>query len=565
MTATAPTASMKLMTGLGLLVGQTQSLALEITSSGFKALLIAITVGDSEDGLMAQDAWNGCKIDTKGIKGKPEKRTGQNPSGRRFVYLPLSAAETQRDVTFQLLLRDFRVATDIGTTRIALYGNTITEPPLCEVSISKSDREPKIQSFSANHYSLTNGAVAELSWKIDMDSSYELVRTKPFEKLASGSGKSGKAENLAAGSYILTLLQGTRIVDTSSLTIHSHDKTGFGNAALDFLGKGSAEILGLYAHPGNLRLYALLRFDASRKEAELWSTINGFSVLKDDWKAETNAKGQTIQIPLDAARRPGAILGNKLFLLGGDCCHPDKPGTAVGYYDFQANVWWTIDARTDSRSWPAAMSERMGHAVIAVPGRDGAKDALWVMGGWTQNGGLCNDIWTFDGETWASLQRAGTAVPCDICLFGAVAMQDTVWTFGGFKTPGGAADPAQFRRIDRAGNVETVSPDMTGQYCASALFSLDDALNLPGGISTFYDKRYIDRTFFVSFERGEYSVQRYNETKSKLDADGGFLQFDYYSIQATVHQRAVFFRTLRPDDRHTPSMVHYLVRVEAKN
>ncbi len=239
--------------------------------------------------------------------------------------------------------------------------------------------------------------------------------------------------------------------------------------------------------------------------------------------------------------------------MGGDCCDPDAPGSSVGYYDFQATAWQEIGG-DDPRRWPKEMAERMGHAVVALPERD----RVWVMGGWSQNGGTCDDIWEFDGSTW-TMQKAR----CEACLCGATATKEEVWRVGGFLDPGGKATATAMLYDRNNAPVEVGVKIASGrQYCASALFVLGGS-DLPSGVGTFFEsasRSYKHVMFFFSKERhANIEVS----TAKGSSAQGVFLPHDYYHIQAAVFQGSAFLRTLRPDRNEAGSrLVSYLVRVE---
>ena len=156
----------------------------------------------------------------------------------------------------------------------------------------------------------------------------------------------------------------------------------------------------------------------------------------------TNGQGQ-IEVTVESARRPGVIFRDRLWLLGGDCCRPDKPGRNVQYYDFQEGEWHEVG--DEDLRLPKGMARRMGHAVVTF------RDRIWVMGGWSQNGGLCNDIWEFDGNSWTKLPLA-----CEACLFGATATAEAVWQVGGFASPGGAASKTAIKRYDKNNNATPI-------------------------------------------------------------------------------------------------------------
>ncbi len=558
---TEPSATLAVVTREPLMVAQRQSLALEITTIGYMSVMISVPLGDTESALMTKDEFNKCRLifspsRPKGVLEPKKSLDNNNATG--FVRIPVTnlGGQLKLTISFQSILVDPHA----GPVDLELRGNDPTTKPLSTVRVVKSAVLPKIQSFTASSYNVIKGNRVTLSWTIDPEGDYELINAgRPADPLTKGKGKSGSVGQLLAGDYTLKVRVGDQVVDTRRLRIHSFDATGFHSYVLNLSKDGSpTEILGLYAHPERGRLYALLGFGADATRAQLWSTAHGFDDDPATWQPETNRKGEIASVTIEAARRPGAIFQDRLWLLGGDCCHPDQPGSNVGYYDFQETVWHDV-GDDDPRHWPKPMAERMGHAVVVVPFDD--RPRIWVMGGWSQNGGLCNDIREFDGNAWGSEPLKPT---CDACLFGAAATSEAVWRVGGFASPGGAASQTGVRRYDKNNNETpvdfSIAQDM--QYCASALFVFNEKTDRPCGICTFYDpvkSKYLDIAFFVNKERS-YNVAPKNI--DELSTEGVFLKRDYYHIQATVFQGATFFRMLRPDRKYAGSRISYLVWVD---
>lgn len=558
---TERSATLAVVTREPLLVAQKQSLALSITTIGWQSILISLPLGDSAGALMSAAEFKRCVVSL--VPAKPDGvmsptkslMSEQQPSG--FVRIPIKPSGQQQQLGFTVVLRDFIVEQHAGTVAIELRGDGIVDAPLATVQVEKSAKLPTIKSFGASGYNVIKGNTVVLDWAVDPEGEYELLdAAQPAAPLTKGSGNAGRSGRLAAGDYVLNLLAGGRVVDTRRLRIHSFDATGFHSYALNLSKDGSTtDIVGLHAHPQRGRLYALLRFGAASQKAQLWSTATGFDFRPEAWQPERNGKGDIISITIEQARRPGVVFQDKLWLLGGDCCDPDRADAKVGCYDFQSSSWQEIDDDDDIRRWPPGMVERMGHAVVALP----AHDRIWVMGGWSQNGGACNDIWAFNGDTWNRL-----AQPCDGCLFGAVATSEAVWRVGGFPSPGDAAGTTAVERYDMNGNRTAIDFSIADRmkYCAGGLFSLDAGSDRPCGVATFYDPvrgTYVDKAFFINKERS-YNVAP--KTIEELSTEGVFLKRDYYHIQAAVFQGAAFFRMLRPDMKPAGARVSYMVWVD---
>lgn len=546
-------ATLELVTRDPLQAGKTQSLALRLGTRGHEALYLRLPLGEGGAALMTPQEFARCGVDF--IGSKPRGVIGLEPDLENSgVRIGIRRPEDALD--FDIALEDFLVDAAPGTAVLTLHADSPDAPPLAQLSVAKTATRPEIRSFTASGYNVLSGTKVSLSWTLSQDAAYALFSAKQAEPLLTGQGTEGRAPAQPKGNYTLNVLLNDQVVDTRHLRIHGFSKTSFGSYELD-LGAASPPItgvLGLYAHPRRGRLYALLRVAKDTRLAQLWSSPHGFDA--GSWQPETNATGERITLPLAAARRPGAIINDRLWLLGGDCCDPDAPGRDTGYYDFQQNVWHEVNP-PDTRVWPKAMAPRMGHAVVALP----SGDRLWLMGGWSQDGGPCGDIWEFDGSGWTPL-----ASPCALCLFGAVATESGVWRFGGFTEPGGAGCLTVTRHdLDGKAAVDTDAQAVFGQnprpqYCASNLFALDPSRG-PGGVAMLVANRaYLSALFFMGSEQMKLTFQK--SDLAEETAVGVLIPRDYSHIQSAVFQGAVFFRSLLPDrDARSAPQISYLVKV----
>lgn len=544
-------AKLELITRDPLQVGQRQSLALKITTCGNDSVYLSVPLGDTAAALMSRAEFESCAFDFP--QGKPRGVLDpQLMPEDACVRIPISRVGTE--LSFEVSLADFLVDAHPGPVELALHPDTRSAPPASTVTVQKWSTPPRIASFTADRYNVVAGGLVRLAWILTDEAEFQLLDAQaPDKPIQTGRGTSGSWHGPGRGDYLLRAMVGGVPVDTRHLRIHRFSVTGFESYELNLPALPEADILGLYAHPGRGRLYALLRAGPGAARAEVWSTGHGFDPDPGTWTPETNGRGETVTLSLDAARRPGAIFQNRLWLLGGDCCDPDAPGSAVGYYDFQETAWHEVD-RTDPRGWPAAMAERMGHAVVVLP----AGDRLWVMGGWTQNGGPCGDIWSFDGRGWKP-EPPG----CDLCLFGAAATDGAVWRVGGFFVPGGSAQLTA-TRYDSDGTAHPLDVVIRPgrQYCASALF-VAPGNRRPSGIGTLYaPSGYRHVLFSFVAERGDTVEVSDVESTSAV---GVLMPRDYYHIQPAVFQGAAFFRTLVPDrDAPGSRLISYLVQVGSR-
>lgn len=550
---TDPVAKLELVTRDPLKVGERQSLALRITSQGNDEVYVVFPLGDAATDLMSRDEFEACDFSQE----KPVGVRALEPLPDDSCF-SVGFNKVDKLFAFEVSLENFLVGSEPGSVDITLHTGGPKTRAADTTTVVKQSTPLRIEAFSAEAYNVIRGRRVPLSWKLSEEADYELIdAAKPGAPLKKGRGTSGSSDlpGLPGGDYLLRALVGGAPVAERRLRVHAFGATGFDSYELNLdADPAPTDILGLYVYDD--RLYALLRAGTGERCAQLWSTDHGFDPDRPAWRPEVNALGETITLTLEAARRPGAVLKDRLWLLGGDCCDPDAPGTAVGYYDFQETAWHDV-VETDLRRWPAEMAGRMGHAVVAAP----TGDRLWVMGGWSQDGGACGDIWEFNGradETCWTPRGAG----CDVCLFGATAAADAVWRVGGFSDPGGKARLTATRYdANWAASDVDVSIAPGAQYCASALIVLDPRGIQPSGLGTVYAaKEYQHDLFFFGEERGA-TIQ-----VNKVDgasAQGVLMERDYYHIQAAVFQGAAFFRALLPDRDAAGSLnMSYLVKVE---
>ena len=443
-----------------LTIGKKARLAFKITSEGYERLDMMVPLGNRADALMdATEKFEACNI--RIVNDRPAKAVNKlkknqdwKPNNERTLgYIYLSFAGPKK-VEFTVDLGDFTVAGPAGIVEIKLFSGD-GSPVVAMVQISKIDVQAKILSFTANQYFVDRVKEIVLSWELDAAGSPELhgpttpSLIKSWQQEVTGS----QAVSPRDGSYKTVFTLKTKL-ESRDLTLFSYGEKGFKENKLSVMtaSDGKSLVLGVYAPPpsgvaGTMRsrglLCLLVQDPKDPVTAGLYATANGFDTSSDTWVPLTvieNGQKVPVKIPLDVARRPGVIFRDKLWLMGGDCCHPDRSGSGVAFYDFQTKTFVTVATDVsvgegDTRSWPTAMDPRMGHAVLVVP----FLDRIWVMGGWRQDGGALNDVWSFDGEVWEEVKRATGNPWSGGCLFGATATSNAVWTVGGFSRPGWGA------------------------------------------------------------------------------------------------------------------------------
>jgi len=535
-----------------LAVGQRQTLGLKVTSKGYDSITFVVPLGNDAASLMTADEFNKTKGKIKITQPSAAVSLGTPAAAGNEATVRVIIKEANKPAEFLIAFQNFMVNSS-GTVKIRAID--AKKNLLADRDVSKSSKPPRITSFTAKPYNLIQGGSVALTWSVEPPPSDGIELRINGQALAvDKSATTASVQVKGLTECTLEARAGGKSVDQRQLRIHAFDETRFSSYALGFDTTdppGQAKgVLGLHAHAERGRLYALLREDDAW--ASLWGTAHGFDCDRAQWRVEVDKRNRRIRIPLQAARRPGIIFMDKLWLIGGDCCDPDRPGSDVGYYDFQAQAWFD----DDPAPWPA----RMGHALVAA--EDGW---IWVIGGWTQDGGSRYDIQRFDGTDWKLLWPL-PPWGRGRCLFGATATTSSVWIAGGFATPGGAPTFDDILRYDKAAKTwevlqTSISPDKSKpqkyQYCASMLFTMDDR---PYAITTYFDtdRKYLHNVYVIG-RVGNWAATPY-EIK-KTSTIGVMRDLDYYRLDATVFNGSAFLRVLQPGPRWVDSNIHYFTRV----
>ena len=578
--------------GTPLLGGTRQELRLQIETN--RAVRVAVPLGEAATALMTVDQFKSAEIALRPLSdpengnrrelGGPLPR-GLGQPGDKLVgpnndvgYIPIPITVANRIFVFNIWLRNFTVQQDKGSIAIELQaqppGRNDPWPLLDRQPAVKEVPEPRVTSFSADRYYVRSGGGVTLNWTIEPVGNYELKSASGSAPLAIGQqqGNGQWSGNVRPGmqDFVLEAWAGAKPENPETRRLHIAIDSATHFDDYEFSSPNwpaGAGVLGLYADRKGGRLYALFRFGDSRY-AELWYTDHGFDSAPDHWRKAARQDGTKPLIPVTTARRPGAIFNGKLFLIGGDCCSPNSAGSGLGYCDLndKTGLYWQEVAANEAWSWPDDMNERMGHAVVALPGDKG----LWVMGGWRQDGGVCSDVWQFDASANAPWKRVeGLRLPR--CLFGATATPVALWTLGGFASPGGSPSDAAVRRceLDASArswdNAEALPkiPDIgkDDQYCASVLFSREQGTaDKPYGIAALWnvESNQPVRQYFYFEEKESWTSPAYLKT-GKAPSDVLVQRRKWYHMQSAVFRDAVFFRTLTADESWAGKIITYLI------
>ena len=419
--------------GTPMIAGNRQDLRLQITMDC--NVRIAVPLGDTCTDLMTKDQFKNkeTQISLRPLSEPDSKgemvEVVSRPDGLEEPVVDRDAGHIDLSITkvkifvFNIWISNFIVQKDKGLVAIELRAEPeeLSNPwPVLDTKTAEKEvLEPRITSFLADRYNVGNGGPVKLEWTIDPPGNFELRAGEAVLEKGEQRGGGQWNDNVSERGpqdLILEAWAGQKPArpDTRRLHIDITSKTW--KPRFEFSPPkwtGSPGVLGLYAHPGRGRLYALLRFPNSPSYASLWYTEHGFD--PSPWKEATRTgawreatrkgDGKKPLIPVKAARRPGAIFNDKLFLIGGDCCSPNSAGSGVGFCELNEHTGldWQEVRENHPWGWPKTMNERMGHAVVVLPEKKG----LWVMGGWRQDGGICDDVWQFSGTAEFCLEPSG--------------------------------------------------------------------------------------------------------------------------------------------------------------
>lgn len=135
-----------------------------------------------------------------------------------------------------------------------------------------------------------------------------------------------------------------------------------------------------------------------------------------------------LSIPAELAHCPCVHFGNEsLYFVGGSKID-------ISVYSNRITV---VSLTNGGRSYidaPADMKPRAMHAVVVYPDTTG-NDNIWVIGGADKNGNGLNDVWRYNGDTWAAVPTTGVIFP-KRCQFAATVQTDvngekSIWIGGG--------------------------------------------------------------------------------------------------------------------------------------
>ncbi|MBI5165432.1 MAG: hypothetical protein HY985_16200 [Magnetospirillum sp.] len=344
--------------------------------------------------------------------------------------------ETDQPLDLRLQIGNLANA-DLGLIRLPLQDEDGRELAATSVAIARVERPRSlaITRLSPSASRLVAGSRLDIAWAIDTDSDKDIqlawspeperIKFGPKGKLSGvatfrarrlGSGRlqdyrlAAKTEDVKEEARVVSV----QVVDHNGLFYYQPAARVPGVDTFDL------DVLGLFTHPKNGRLYLLGR-NRAETEARLWWSDHGFA--EAGW---TLLPGT---FPLKVARRPGAIVGNILWLVGGDACNAKFKacyGNTCQGYDLDTGEF-IKDVVFDKE-----MAPRLGHAVLAVG------DNLWVMGGLDRDSkkGL-NDVWAMRPDrTWDHRPNAPWT---GRLAFAAAATASAVWVFGGFSQPLGAS------------------------------------------------------------------------------------------------------------------------------
>ncbi|MGB8190864.1 MAG: kelch repeat-containing protein, partial [Chitinophagaceae bacterium] len=406
------------------------------------------------------------------------------------------------------------------------------DDPSTFVSIAKIKdiKYPVITSFEAKQYIISKGETAEISWKSEntdycnLDGSKVVKkrdRLKPIDFISETLAESGETK------YALTAHTNDSVenYDDSKLTINVLDNSRSG--IFVFLPPQST-LMGIY--PYDDRLYAIVLHKNPQVKAYLYSSASGLM----NWQQVFRYPDQPVELDVKLAGSPGVVFRNRLYLIGGSSFDPDKPGSDIGYYNFETKEWISSNQMKNT-SFPPS---RMGHSCIVY------KDEIWLLGGYHPAQGTLSDIWTTkNGQSWA---KAGITLPNGGgCMMGATIYKEELWIYGGFKQePGGDSYSIEdTRKWDGKSwgtklkwNVETEAFMKKLEYKACSLAVEKNSLFL---FSTSRHSSLWEHNIFRIYEQNGWDASNEKTTNDwGMDQDG-------YSLQTIVYKSTIWIRAIR--------------------
>jgi hypothetical protein len=431
-----------------LTTGDEKSLSIGVNTKDTKYLFLLVPVGDAPEALMTEGEFDRVRLNWKIVKADgADSETPKADAGeprivenKGEVSITRNDESAESEASFRILVEKFTPRGTSDAIRLEVRDND--NLLLADTTVKVTDALPEIKEFAADRYIREKGQVTELSWVLKPKGRHRLLLDDK-KTVHAGDGETGKIQVSESGTYRLEAMVGDTVTDKRSITLYFSSGTELKSPSCgaEDAPPGSlmcAEILGIYEYKA--KPYAVVRDSAAGNSASLWYTERGFD--RRDWVPVKTSDGTRVSIPVDAASRPGAVFDDRLYFMGGSSYDADRPGSEVGYFNFDPPIW--VDQGIKREAWPKPPpgdqdgpgapfpKPRMGHALLASP--DGRH--LWVIGGYNGDGGAMNDIWVYDKTTgtWAPRQPPLWEPRC---LFGAAFCGSTLWIAGGFDSPGG--------------------------------------------------------------------------------------------------------------------------------
>ena len=556
------------------------SLSIQVETQEVSPLYLVVPLGDQAAALMTRSQFESkLQVSVLPAQGSADKPDAILSSGYRTVdpkkpdrgRIALTRRNSGNRTRFCLYLKDFMTCAAAGSVDLLLEDKD--QQRLAQVPVTIAGAEPRITKFVSTAYSVLSGNPVTFSWEISLSGNARLRRLPDEKDIPLRPGEKTAAvvaENSEHTSYRLDAMLGDRVTDSRVLTLFVYNQTQvktYGGPGTDRdLGLSGVEILGIYNRRD--RLYTVVRDSDARRGASIWWSDICFDptswkpliLLKNGQPVLQDGKSTPIMIPADAAARPAAVLGKRIYFMGGSSYDANCPGKEVGYFDIEANTW-VDDQAHGVEAWPKDMPARMGHAVLASP--DGNR--LWVVGGYNGDGGALNDIWVYDKDAakWTRQPAPGWEPRC---LFGATFAgpeRRELWVAGGFDNPGGYPTYDDIWHCDTSKptlawqkinySLTEIPDNKRKQYCGCTLSALGDQVYAFTAYRDI-DKGVTNNVISISFANTKWTPNR----SLSVGNDWVYGTLDCYRFDATVLGGAIFVRQLaraRKKDKN----IHYLV------
>ncbi|MET0391602.1 MAG: hypothetical protein ABW019_00620 [Chitinophagaceae bacterium] len=542
--------------GAVITTGSTQSPVFRISCIGHDKLRLIIPVlnertpeNQKVNMLVNKDTWQAITLKTDNLINATIGKEASLPG-----VIELSSVNNKVAAEAVFTLSHFTALADPGTASCYLrYQKLVvidpTDPddlgslewvdaPASTITVTKTEKieYPVITSFTADRYIISTGETAHLSWKTEKSDYCQFSINDTLQNEQSADGSFSEPNVPKDGAYRHYTLKACTKKSKDYYDAKKVSISVKGTSLSETCGFPSADVtlMGLYPYEDNL--YAIVLHKKPQVKAYLYASQSGMM----DWRQVFRYPDQPVELDARLAGSPGVVFRDRLYLIGGSSFDTDRPGSDIGYYNFETKEW-VSSAQMSGRHFPTA---RMGHACLVYG------DEIWLLGGYDPARGTLNDIWTTkNGIAWTEAAVGGKKITlpgAGRCMPGAVVHANELWIFGGFKAePGGEPysynDTCLWDGKSWSGPLDWSTAARNSlkndNYKAVALASVKESL--------FLFSTYLSTEGWKHLVSRIYKGNRWEIHNEGYSHDWGMDEYGY-SLQTTVYKSTVWIRALRP-------------------